>query len=321
MQWKLVGRASLLLVVGMTQACVSAPDARQFGVPNLGDWHSRSLPTGAQLDRIESPGVAGRDETALAMTAFDEVQLSSWTASPVATKGPADGSIWLAHPSLPVPSYVEVTRLDNGRTVLARISARASGTKPELVAFSEGLARQLALGRTGVAAFRIRRVNPPEADRAALRQGQKAADRLDTPEFLLAVLRKKAAALPDIRARDVREAAARLTAPPSQHMVNPQKSAATQLLPATLTSASSPALTSARQAAELEGAEAGWFVQIAALSNATNAQWLASQMQGRIVPRNGLYRVVVGPFSTEASARSALGRLAMKGYPDARITR
>ncbi len=327
MQWKQAGKLSLIaLIIGSVPGCRTGASSQNFGVPYPPAWQARMAQPVDPGDKIQSPAVTPHDSTALAMAAYDEVQLGAWPAKSVGQTEQSDAGVWLSHPSLPVPSYVEITRLDTGRTVLARVAARASGSQPIILALSEGVARHLSLGVTGQAAFRVRRVNPPEPDRAALRQGQAAAARVDTPEFLLAVLRKQAANLPDIRSAEVRAAAARLTAPPPLAPVNadagnPQKFTGWQ--------SQSPVHDAAIGGSNQQGSppsvvtppETAWFVQIAALSNGQNAQALARQIGGRIRLQQGLYRVLSGPYATLAQARAALGPLAAKGYPDARITR
>ena len=327
MQWKQAGKLSLIaLIVGSGPGCMKSTASQNFGVPYPPAWHARMAQQIDPGDKIQSPAITPQDGTALTMTAYDDVQLAAWPAKPIEQTDQPDTAIWLSHPSLPVPSYVEITRLDNGRTVLARVATRASGSRPVILALSEGLARHLSLGASGQAAFRVRRVNPPEPDRVALRQGQAAAERVDTPEFLLAVLRKQASNLPDIRSAEVRAAAARVTAPPAiaptrVETGNPQKFTGWQSAGPEQNLPVSGPRRGGYDPSLNAPPETAWFVQIAALSNGQNAQALARQIGGRIRLQQGLYRVLSGPYATLAQARAALGPLAAKGYPEARITR
>lgn len=94
-----------------------------------------------------------------------------------------------AHHTLPLPSYVEVTSLESGRTALIRVERRGPMDDIALVALSPGAAAQLeAAPGTPV---RVRRVNPPEDQRALLRAGEAAPLRMDTPMSLVEVLRRK----------------------------------------------------------------------------------------------------------------------------------
>lgn len=95
-----------------------------------------------------------------------------------------------AHTTLPLPTYVEVTDLDSGRTILVRINDRgpfAGGGR--ILDLSEGAAKQLGIRGRGVAPVRVRAVEPPESDRKLLRDGKQAPERPRVPEHILANLR------------------------------------------------------------------------------------------------------------------------------------
>jgi len=268
-----------------------------------------------------------------------------------ATLGPS--GVWIAHPSLPVPSYVEITRLDTGRTIVARVSARpALGRSGALAELSSGAARQLLFNPVGQAPLRIRAANPTDQEKAALRMGQVAGDRMDTPESLLVVLRKKAGALAAVKTAS--RAATEVQPAPRPRVQAPVASAPTAAGPRTasgphwvVTGDDDAAGTQAgpsddgfvleqagpRRAAPpprwqrpapapqpTYGSE-GYYVQVAALSSRWKAQQVAKQIGGGIQPAGNLFRVRKGPYPSEAAARAALGPLAAKGYRDARITR
>lgn len=72
-----------------------------------------------------------------------------------------------------------------------------------------------------------------------------------------------------------------------------------------------------------------WYVQIGSYADAGNAQTTLSLLQNigyrgeaaKIVNAKGasLYRVRLGPFATEATARQALDKVTRQGYPQARV--
>ncbi|MFA9200998.1 MAG: SPOR domain-containing protein [Cypionkella sp.] len=101
----------------------------------------------------------------------------------------AGAGVTLAHRTLPLPSYVEVTSLATGKTILARVERRGPMAGSQLIALSPAAAAELGEGEG--AAVRVRRVNPPEADRVELRAGRAAAPRIATPKSLVEVLRRK----------------------------------------------------------------------------------------------------------------------------------
>jgi rare lipoprotein A len=91
--------------------------------------------------------------------------------------------------TLPLPSYVEVTSLQTGKTILIRLERRGPMDGNQLIGLSEGAMEQL--GATAGTPVRVRRVNPPEEERALLRAGKRAPERIDTPMSLVDVLRRK----------------------------------------------------------------------------------------------------------------------------------
>lgn len=128
---------------------------------------------------------------------YDETGYASWYGQELSGRSTANGEMFNpegvsgAHRTLPLPSYVEVTALDTGKTILVRLNDRGPAAADRLIDLSQGAARQLGVMGQGAFAVRVRRVNPPEAERARLRQGQAVAARMDTPESLLVPLRRR----------------------------------------------------------------------------------------------------------------------------------
>lgn len=101
------------------------------------------------------------------------------------------GSVAAAHTTLPLPSYVEVTSLDTGRTILVRINDRGPFIAGRIVDLSPAAADLLGIRRQGIAPVRVRRVDPPERDRKRLRDGGAASPRPNVPEATLATWRTR----------------------------------------------------------------------------------------------------------------------------------
>ncbi|MDN3645401.1 SPOR domain-containing protein [Pontixanthobacter aestiaquae] len=98
-------------------------------------------------------------------------------------------SVSIAHKTLPLPSYVELTSLETGKTILARAERRGPMSNNHVAALSPRALTQL--GVQSGAPIRVRRTNPPESERAKLRMEQTANARMDTPKSLLTVLKRK----------------------------------------------------------------------------------------------------------------------------------
>ena len=137
--------------------------------------------------------VRGVTYTPAADPAYDAVGLAGWYGNESGNRT-ANGeklrvkAIAGAHTTLPLPSYVEVTSLETGRTILVRINDRGPFAGGRIVDLSRGAADLLGIRAVGTAAVRVRRVDPPERDRACLRDG-KAAARPDASAEDLATLR------------------------------------------------------------------------------------------------------------------------------------
>ena len=96
-----------------------------------------------------------------------------------------------AHTTLPLPSYVEVTALDTGRTILLRVNDRGPFVRGRIIDLSRGAAELLGIRASGSAAVRVRLVDPPERDRARLLAGKPASPRPDASPDTLATLRER----------------------------------------------------------------------------------------------------------------------------------
>ncbi|WP_442802165.1 septal ring lytic transglycosylase RlpA family protein [Sphingobium sp. CR2-8] len=126
---------------------------------------------------------------------YDMLGYASWYGSESGNhtaNGERFRAKWItaAHVSLPLPSYVEVTALDTGRTLLVRVNDRGpfSG-RGRVIDLSRGAAEELGIRAQGHAPVRVRLVDPPEKDKARLRKGKAASSRPRVPERILVNLR------------------------------------------------------------------------------------------------------------------------------------
>ena len=222
----------------------------------------------------------------------------------------AGEGVTIAHRTLPLPSYAEVTSLDSGRTVLVRVERRGPMTGGRLIELSPAAAAQLGIGADR-AAIRVRRVNPPEQERALLRSGQTAPARMDTPMSLVSVLRRK------LEPGFVAPAAAPQTAAAStpKPVAPPKKQASAAPVvkppkPAPPVKAAAPAVV-----------RDGFVVQVGAFATEARGKEVAQAVGGQMARAGSLTRVRMGPFATQAEAAAALAKARAAGYSEARIQR
>ncbi|WP_380877356.1 hypothetical protein ACFB49_12470 [Sphingomonas sp. DBB INV C78] len=109
---------------------------------------------------------------------YDQTGMTSWYGPGHHGLATANGerfdmdALSAAHPTLPLPSYVEVTALKTGKTALIRVNDRGPFASNRIIDLSRGSARALGVERDGVAKVRVRRVYPSEAERNALMRGR-----------------------------------------------------------------------------------------------------------------------------------------------------
>lgn len=226
-----------------------------------------------------------------------------------------------AHKTLPLPSYVEVTSLSSGRTILVRLERRGPMRNDLLIELSPGAAAQLGLTGASRAPVRVRRVNPPEPERALLRAGQQAPARMETPKPLIEVLLRKLQkqeplAAPGAPPNPPPAAAAQAASSDPKKLPTPVPPKAVPARSVGL--ATPPAAPSPSQPAAPAGS---LVVQVAAFSTQERADRAAKAIAG-FVKRDGRYwKLRMGPFGGRADAEAALAKARAAGYSDARIQR
>lgn len=262
--------------------------------------------------------------------AYDDVGYASYYGGEMGGRTTANGEIFMpsgvtaAHKTLPMPSYVEVTSLDTGRTILVRVNDRGPFANDRVIDLSEGAAQQLGITGNGLTGVRIRRVNPPEQERATLRQGLPAPQRMDTPESLLKVLREKLAKMP----KPSGAVAPRPVVTPSKPSPQGRPPAvgndgfAREGDGAPAPSKAKPAPKPAKPVtAKPAVVTSGYVVQVASFGTRARAEALARQLGAKVsVSADGkLFRVRYGPYATEAEAQRSLATAKQKGYSQARM--
>jgi rare lipoprotein A len=97
---------------------------------------------------------------------YDETGVASWYGPGFHALDTANGErydqddLTAAHKTLPMPSYVEVTNLENGRKLVVRINDRGPFAKGRIIDLSRRSAQLLGVDKAGTAKVRVRRVFP-----------------------------------------------------------------------------------------------------------------------------------------------------------------
>jgi len=106
--------------------------------------------------------VAGRTYYPLASAAgYDRTGIASWYGRKFHGRKTANGerydmyALSAAHKTLPLPTLVRVTNLENGRQVIVRVNDRGPYVKNRLIDLSYAAARQLGFASKGTARVRV----------------------------------------------------------------------------------------------------------------------------------------------------------------------
>ena len=100
---------------------------------------------------------------------YDQRGLASWYGPGFHALATANGErydqddLTAAHKTLPMPSYVEVENLDNGRKLTVRINDRGPFVAGRIIDLSRKSAQLLGVDKPGTARVRVRRVFPTGA--------------------------------------------------------------------------------------------------------------------------------------------------------------
>lgn len=270
---------------------------------------------------------------------YDEVGYASWYGQELAGNATANGErfnpegISAAHKTLPLPSYVEVTALDTGRTILVRVNDRGPFASDRLIDLSYGAAKQLGIDQEGVAGVRVRKVNPNEQERARLRSGAAATERIGTPDSLLSILRKNLAKLPRPAAA-IQQAAVPSFSPSGN--AAPGVDYGRPAAPAPVAgSRDGRFIVEANGRPVVSQTESGignnyvgsgpgtYVVQVAAFGDKARADALARKIGAKVMPNSGrsIWRVRYGPYDSEQDAQAGLAQAKQRGYQGARVLR
>ncbi len=97
--------------------------------------------------------------------------IASWYGEPFHGRRTSNGEVYdmhgltAAHKSLPLPTYVLVTNLENGRRVILRVNDRGPFHGERIIDVSFAAAEKLGMVGPGTARVEVRALDPPAADR------------------------------------------------------------------------------------------------------------------------------------------------------------
>jgi rare lipoprotein A len=165
---------------GSSERQSRAMDPRPAGPPRLDAPRETPKPARtAGTYKIGKPyNIRGRWYVPAEDPNYDRSGVASWYGPDFHGKTTANGETYdmhgltAAHTTLPLPSYVYVTNLANGRTILVRVNDRGPYVSGRIIDLSKGAARILGTEANGIGHVRVRYAGraPLDGNNAAERQ-------------------------------------------------------------------------------------------------------------------------------------------------------
>jgi len=173
----LAGVAGLLASCSFVPQTITTASKEHFSPEKYGaaspkvvasNW---SVPKGGGHYMVGRPyRVAGKTYIPRDNPRYSKVGLASWYGSAFHGRLTANGEVYdvngltAAHPTLPLPSYVRVTNLENGRSLVVRVNDRGPFAHDRLIDVSARAATLLGFRQEGTAKVRVDFVGPARMD-------------------------------------------------------------------------------------------------------------------------------------------------------------
>jgi rare lipoprotein A len=269
-----------------------------------------------------------------------ETGVASWYGPGFHGKSTANGETYdqrdrtAAHRTLQMPSVLRVTNLDNGQSTIVRVNDRGPFARQRVIDLSRAAAEEIGMIGSGTARVRVEQL---EAESLALKDIALSGG---GPDEQRAALEKHIAGR---RGPPAITATAQATPPPppvpatpevTVYPVNPRSPAVVPVSASgsaggtwgSATPPPPPAPPPIAPAAPVQAAS-GFYVQTGAFSTMGNAEKQRGQVTSYGSPEisqassggREVYRVRLGPYSTQEAAGIVADRLKRSGYGDARV--
>jgi rare lipoprotein A len=274
---------------------------------------------------------------------YDETGIASWYGPGFHEKYTANGEVYdqndltAAHKTLPLPTFVRVTNLDNGRSIVLRLNDRGPYAQGRIIDISRRGAQLLGFENVGTAKVRVQ-VMAEESRQLAAAMQQRG-------RVQLAKVQTQPGEPPPIAAPRSSVAAAPLAAPAGRSSPAANQTASVpsqQPGPPPVNNEPAPVQTPVEVAAltpppavpdpvgqvrQVAPKRTNIFVQAGAFANRDNAGRLSDRLKSfgpsSVTPvtvgGQQLYRVRLGPLASVEEGDRTLGLVVNSGHPEARL--
>jgi rare lipoprotein A len=159
--WGGVARVAALAVGCLALAHCSGPFVSKEYSPRVVE-EGEPVPKGGGTYRVGKPySIYGRTYVPAENTSYRVEGIASWYGRDFHGRLTANGEVYdmhsisAAHTTLPMPSYVRVTNLDNGRSIIVRVNDRGPYHRNRVIDLSIGTAKALDFYSRGIARVRV----------------------------------------------------------------------------------------------------------------------------------------------------------------------
>jgi rare lipoprotein A len=315
---------AVLLAAGLALAgCSSKKSASLDPFAGQGSPYYKGkgpVPYGGGREHVGKPyQVAGRWFKPKEQPNYDKTGPASWYGEAFNRRKTSNGEwfdmtrLTAAHPTLPLPSYVKVTNLDNGREVIVRVNDRGPFVGPRIIDLSKRTAEVLDFKRKGKAQVRVQYIG-----RAPLN---------DNGTHLVAMNRELNRGTP-LRSMIASANRSKGTYTDSGVMVAEAKPKnKVQPIEPIQTATYVPPAQELADSGGGQGLVTTYYVQLGSFSDPVNAgrarDMFASVWPVQFIELSGsagpVYRVRLGPITDQGDAETALDNARSAGFADARM--
>lgn len=255
---------------------------------------------------------------------YDETGIASWYGPKFHGRSTANGErfdmnqLTAAHRTLPLPSFVRVTNLENGRSLVLRVNDRGPFARGRIIDISRRGAQLLGFERNGTARVRVAVLAAQSQAIAARMQGTQLAS-ADSPLTV--------DSLPTVSV-----SSESLPPPPGGKEANNREIAS---LPSPVPTVAEPVAVEAKELTDpvvgvvssVPAEQTQIFIQAGAFGLYDNANRVRANIasignvniSSVLINNRDLFRVRVGPVASVEEADTVLEQVARAGYNDARI--
>ncbi|MBL4690684.1 MAG: septal ring lytic transglycosylase RlpA family protein [Rhodospirillales bacterium] len=258
----------------------------------------------------------------------DETGIASWYGAQFHGRRTANGEIYdmnaltAAHRTLPMPSYVRVTNMENGRSLILKVNDRGPFARNRVIDISRRGAQLLGFQKAGTARVRVQIMADKSRALAARIKGRTQLAQIGTPITVDRLpkpdVKTESLALPPGGQAAAGQGQPQTQAPPSPAAAVPRR-VATNTLRFPTGDSNVVTMQTVRKT--------NLFIQAGAFSRFDNANRVRARLTAAgpvkissvLVNGRDLFRVRVGPLSNVAEADRILDSVIRAGYQNARI--